>query len=112
MATGITLHSEEEVNKAPVIVTGSQMPKGNKWEMDVTPNLFRNYRMILLLEQRLSIKSTPGLFHNRMARIEERAHTSVEGFGAWSAGHISAGATLPLHDYFMRFLMYVGIAQF
>ena len=112
MATGVTIHSDEEVNRAPVVVPGSGTPKGNRWEMDVTPNLFRNYRMMLLLETRLGIESTPGLFHNRMARLEERAHTSVDGFGAWSAGHISAGATLPLHEYFVRFLTYVGIAPF
>ena len=112
MTTGVTLHSEEEVNRAPIVISGSRTPKGHRWEMNVVPNLFRNYRMMYLMEKHLGIESTPGLFHNRLARIEERAHTSVEGFGAWSAGHISAGATLPLHDYFVRFLTYVGIAPF
>ena len=52
MATGVTLHSEEEVNRAPVVVPGSRTLKGNRWEMDVTANLFRNYRMMQLLETR------------------------------------------------------------
>ena len=68
--------------------------------------------MMYLLEKHLGIESTPEHFYNRMARIEERAHTFVEGFGVWSVGHISAKATLPLHDYFVRFLTYVGIAPF
>ena len=56
--------------------------------------------MLDALEKHLGLESTPGLFYNRLTRKEERAHTNVGEFGAWSMGHISAGATLPLHDYF------------
>ncbi|XP_062075908.1 disease resistance protein At4g27190-like [Humulus lupulus] len=60
MMLGVTLHSEEDVNRALVALLGSRTPKGNSWEMDTVPNLFRNYRMMWqdLLPRLLSSNSS------------------------------------------------------
>ena len=68
--------------------------------MDEEKNMFQNYRMLDALERHLEVESTPGIFYNRLAREEGKSHTSVGEFGAWSMGHISTSATLPLHNYF------------
>ncbi|XP_062080192.1 putative pumilio homolog 7, chloroplastic [Humulus lupulus] len=78
MSLGVTLHLEEYVQSAPFVLEGHKPPSGNTWEMDGEKNLFRNYRMLDVLERHLGVETTPGLFYNRLARKEEKAHTSVD----------------------------------
>ncbi|KAM6593428.1 hypothetical protein CsatA_001131 [Cannabis sativa] len=55
--------------------------------------------------------STSGTFH-RPPRDSETPNHNYDGFGDWSQTHLMTGAMLPLQDYFVNFLVFVGLAPY
>uniref|UniRef100_A0A803P2T7 Uncharacterized protein n=1 Tax=Cannabis sativa TaxID=3483 RepID=A0A803P2T7_CANSA len=59
-----------------------------------------------------AIKPSASKVFHRLPRDEETPKHNYGGFGAWSQTHLMSGAMLPLQDYFIDFLVFVGLAPY
>ena len=85
------------------------MYKGDGFKAKDYHTLLRHPNTIEVIMRHYSVKDKCLI---RLCRESERAHRSVNSLGAWSLAHLMAGATLPLKQYFVNFLKYVGITPF
>ena len=108
---GKNIATLEEVSLGPVAQEGYKS-RATGWEAaELRSTLTCPHQLENIINVAGIKPSTSGTFH-RPPRDSETPNHNYDGFGAWSQTHLMAGAMLPLQDYFVNFLVFVGLAPY